>query len=237
MHRILIVSDCTALSEDLGAALEGEGFDVVIAADALEAMKRVYDTHPSVLIVEDRLSSAESIDLCSHVGSLCCIATILLGQEGTRAQVVDGLNRGADFFMARPISAAEVVARVRSLLRRRQGWPESVRRYLDADRHCALAGNRWVSLTATEFRLLSYLVLNRGRVIPAEELLLQVWPGDGVSPSSLSFYIYKLRQKLDPGVPNAILTHYGVGYRISLEPDSGNGADSPEGTYVMGNSN
>ena len=237
MHRVLIVSDSTAWIRSLRMALEKEGFGVSTASDALDAMKRIYDVHPSVLIIEDRLSSAESLDICSHTGRLRCLATIVLGQEGAKAQLIDGLNRGADFYMARPVSTAELVARVRSLLRRRQGWPESVGRFLDVERQCALAGNRWVSLTATEFRLLSYLVLNRERVIPAEELLAQVWPGDEVKPSSLSFYIYKLRQKLDPGAPNAILTHYGVGYRVSLESESGNGAGSPEQTFAIGTSN
>ncbi len=240
MHRVLIVSDNNALVSNLNEALESGGFEVVAARHALEAMKRVYDTHPSVLITEDRLSVSDSLDLCSHVSDLSCIAIILLGNGGSERQVMNGLNRGADFYIPQPVSTGELLARVNTLLRRRQGWPENVRSFLDAGTLTVRMGPpaaEWVKLTVTEFRLLSYLALNSGRVIPTKELLAQVWPGNEVRPSSLSFYIYKLRQKLEPEAPASILTHYGVGYRICLDLDPNGNGMTLEGHYPAGTSN
>lgn len=224
-NRVLVVTDNDRLMFEIGEALTREGFKVFQAGDALEGMRRIYDTHPSVIIMEESLSVADTIDLCAHAAGLACIAVLILGQEGSSQRVVEGLNRGADFYMPRPISIPELAARAKALNRRCQGWPETMDRVLDVEHHCLRTEDRSISLTATEFRLLSYLMLNKGRVVPNGELLSRVWPGEGVTASSLSFYIYRLRQKLNAEVPHSILTHYGVGYRLGSQPAKGRNGD------------
>jgi DNA-binding response OmpR family regulator len=214
LPRALVVSNAKELVTSIRLSLTEAGFDVVAARDAFEGIKRVYDRHPDIVIMEDGLSSIDSVDLCSHIYSLSCIPVILLGAEVAGDSLIHGLQRGADFYMRRPISIAELVARVKSLLRRNEGWPESVRRLLNVEERRALVADRWVSLTVTEFRLISYLMLNEGRVIPVEELLTQVWAGEEIGSSSLSHYIFRLRQKLNHSTPHNIYTHHGVGYRF-----------------------
>ncbi len=236
-HRALIISDVRELMETLSLVLSEEGFHVVTAPDALEGMRRTYDMHPDLVIMEDRLSVSGPIDLCAHLSGLYTVAVIMIGEEDNGPCLIRGLDRGADFYLVRPFSIAEFVTKARALLRRRQGWPQEIHRVLDSERRSALTGKGWIDLTVTEFRLLSYLMLNRGRIVPAQEILDRVWPGEGISSSSLSFYIYRLRQKLNHGNPPAILTRHGVGYRVELNlstgvqgpagcPDAGHGRSS-----------
>jgi DNA-binding response OmpR family regulator len=125
--------------------------------------------------MEDRLSATHLVDLCAHVRHISCVPIILLGQEDTGSALVRGLERGADFYMGMPVSMPELVTRVKTLLRRWVGWPESVLKLLNPEEHSVFVGNRSIRLSPTEFSLLSYLALNRGGVIPVEELLCHVW--------------------------------------------------------------
>lgn len=214
LNRVLVVSDSRDIVDRLTSAFEMDGFEVVAADNGLDGIKRIYDTHPSILIIEDHLSSAATFDICSHASELSCLPVILIGEAVSEVQVIEGLDRGADFYMAKPVCIPELVARSRALLRRWPGWPDEVCRFLDADRHTAYVGGRWITLTATEFRLLSYMVMNKGRIIPTEELLTQVW-----SREELSFYVCRLRQKLNHSTPHNIHTHYGMGYRLATWGD------------------
>jgi DNA-binding response OmpR family regulator len=195
----------------IGIALRREGFHVLVCRDALEGMKTIYETYPSVLIMEDRLSATHLVDLCAHVRQIFCVPVILLGEQDTDSALVRGLERGADFYMGMPVSMRELVARVKTLLRRWKGWPESVLQFLNPEEHSVLVGNSWIRLSPTEFRLLSYLALRRGRVIPVEELLSNVW-GQEVTSDTLRSHVFRLRLKLNHSAPHNIFTHHGVGY-------------------------
>lgn len=213
-QRAVILSDNEKLVRDIGVALLHEAIHPIKVRDAQEAVRRVYDSHPLVLIAEDRMSNAGNIDLCQWLRRLPCVGTILLGDARKGPQVVNGLDRGADFYVATTSSTQEIIACVKAVIRRRGGWPPNVVRLLDTQHRCALAGDVWVELTGTEFRLLSYLVLNQDRVVPAEEILAHVWPGEQ-DMSSLGFHIHKLRQKLNHKTQSGILTRFGVGYRFA----------------------
>lgn len=217
--RALIISDTPDLTNRIRVALSNAGFDVIASEDSFEAVKMVYELLPDIVVMEDRLSATDLFDLCYHICSLSHIPVIMLGEEYGETALVAGLQRGADFYMRSPISTPELVARVRSLLRRGNGRLDGVRRFLNTEEHSALVANQWVRLSPTEFRLLAYMVLNRGRVIPTEEFMCQVWPGEHVTDGSLSFYVSRLRLKLDHSSPHNIFTHRGVGYRLGWYAD------------------
>jgi len=229
--RALVVSNTGDLVESIRIGLGLAGFEVITADNAFDGLKRFYDRHPGIVIMEDTMCSAGTVDLCSHIQWTGHIPLILIGNPDGEGSLVEGLQRGADFYMRRPVGMAELVARARTLLRRSHGWQERVRRLLNADERCAWVDGRCVSLTATEFRLLTYMALNAGRVVPAEEFITRVWAGDQVGPSTLGFYIFRLRQKLDHSVPHNIFTHHGMGYRFGEEGREGNAAPA-EGSHA-----
>lgn len=222
-QRALVLSDRADVIDFIHSALSNEGFAVVTLQDSAEGIKKVYDTLPDVIILEDQLSATDSVDLCSQIRRLPYIPLILLGDEEGDSSLINGLQRGADFYMRRPISVLELVARVKALLRRRQEWLEAVRQFLNVEELSVVVGNLSIKLTPTEFRLLSYLVLNRGRVIPGEEFLAQVWAGQEVTGDTLKFYMCRLRQKLNHSSPHNIFNHRGMGYRFvyAKEQDTG----------------
>ena len=216
--RAIIISDMTDVMDSIYTALNNEGFEVLSFQDGIEGTKKVYETLPDVVIAEDRLSRTASVDLCCQVRDLPAIATILLGEEDVpSSDIVNGLERGADYYLKRPISIAELVARVKCLLRRRREAPQGLRHFLNVDEHSVMLDDRTVRLTPIEFRLLSYMALNRDRVIPVAELLLHIWAGEQVTEESLRFHISQLRQKLDHGSPNLISNQRGVGYRLTYD--------------------
>ena len=227
LQRALVVSDRADIIDFIHSALSIEGFVVETLQDCIEGMKKVYDILPDVIILEDRLSTTDSLDLCSQIRRLPYIPLILLGDEEDEFTLIKGLERGADFYMRRPVSVMELVARVKALLRRREEWLEVVRQFLNVEEVSIVVDNCSIKLTPTEFRLLAYLVLNRGRVIPVEEFLAQVWAGEEVTGNSVKFYIGRLRQKLNHSSPYNILNHRGTGYRLiyAKEQEAINEAD------------
>jgi DNA-binding response OmpR family regulator len=204
----------------IGIALRREAFEVLVCQDTLEGMRTIYEAYPSVVIMEDRLSATHLVDLCAHVRKISCVPIILLGEEDTGPALVRGLDRGADFYMGTPVSVPELVTRVKTLLRCWVGWPGSVLQFLNPEEHSVLVGNRWIRLSPTEFRLLSYLALHRGWVIPAEELLSHVW-GQEVTSDTLRSHVFRLRLKLNHSAPHNIFTHHGVGYRLGAACEAG----------------
>jgi DNA-binding response OmpR family regulator len=219
--RVLLISNTADLVTRIGIALRREDFEVLVCHDTLEGMRTIYETYPSVVIMEDRLSATHLVDLCAHVRQISCVPIILLGQEDSGSAFVRGLERGADLYMGMPVSVPELVTRVKTLLRCWVGWPESVLKFLNPEEHSVLVDNRSIRLSPTEFRLLSYLVLHRGRVVPAEELLSHVW-GQEVTSDTLRSHVFRLRLKLNHSAPHKIFTHHGVGYCLgaACEPGS-----------------
>lgn len=215
LQRVLVLSDKTDIIDFIDSALGNEGFAVLTLQDSIEGIKHVYDALPDVIILEDRLSATDSVDLCSQIRRLPHIPIIMLGDEEGDSSLIKGLQRGADFYMRRPISVPELVARVKALLRRRGEWLEAVHQFLNVEEVSIVVDNLSIKLTPTEFRLLSYLVLNRDRVIPVEELLAQVWIGQDVTGNILKFYVCRLRQKLNHSSPHNIFNHRGMGYRLA----------------------
>ena len=218
--RILLIGGDEALRAELDTALTEAGFQVIGVADALEALPRFYEIRPDAVIMARDLMIVDGPGLCCKLRQVSHLPIIVLGGEKEAARTVEMLEVGADACMSNPPDLTELVARVRSLLRCKKGSnlhpPEDglssghkgrTARREDGSGH----------FTPTEFRLLSCLTLNEGRLLSHAELISEVWSGKPVTKACLKYYVRRLREKLSAALssPGHILNHRGVGYRFS----------------------
>jgi two-component system response regulator MprA len=220
--RILVVDDDRAVREALRRALTLGGFDVQMAEDGEQALERIVQSIPDVVVLDIGLPGIDGLEVCRRVRRIGNrVPILMLTARDAVADRIDGLDVGADDYMSKPFDVEELKARVRALLRRAN--PESegdvlsfaeVR--LDSERHGAQVGERFVELTRTEYQLLELLLLNPRRVLPHSVIYDRVWGYDfGPTSNALRVYIGYLRRKLeDAGARNLIHTVRGVGYAL-----------------------
>ncbi len=225
--RLLVVDDDRALREVLRRALTLSGYEVRLAEGGAEALSEVSSTAPDALVLDIGLPDIDGLDVCR-----------LLRREGNRVPVlmltardavadrIDGLDAGADDYLVKPFDIDELKARLRALLRRSgaetdpSGGLSFGNLRLDAARHGAQVGERFVELTRTEYQLLELLMLNPRRVLPHSLIYDRVWGYDfGPTSNALRVYIGYLRRKLEEaGGGSLIHTVRGVGYALR-EPE------------------
>ena len=226
--RVLVVEDEAAQREVLRYNLEVEGFAVRLAEDGEEALEQLREAQPDVLVLDWMLPKVSGIEVCRQVKAdprLRGIPVIMLSARGDEGDRVRGLETGADDYVVKPYSVAELLARLRTQLRRTR--PASVGErlsfediILDAAEHRVFRGGQPVHLGPTEFRLLGTLMEKPGRVWSREQLLDRVWGQDiHVDSRTIDVHVGRLREKLevDPGHPELIVTVWGVGYRFEGE--------------------
>jgi len=199
------------LRAEVASALEGAGFQVTGAADGYQGLSSIYESRPDLVIMAEQLPGVIGKELCSRLRQVSYVPIIVLGKRQEGSDEVQMLEAGADAYMSKPPDTVELVARVRSLLRRRSGAAGG-----GAEEDLSRRGNG-DDFTSTEFRLLSCLILNEGRLVCHPQLIAEVWGGKPVSMDCLKFYVRRLRQKLSAVLsrPGYILNHRGVGYRFS----------------------
>ncbi len=224
--RLLVVDDDRALREVLRRALTITGYDVMLAETGAEALAEVSGSMPDAVVLDIGLPDIDGLDVCR-----------LLRREGNRVPVlmltardavsdrIDGLDAGADDYLVKPFDVDELGARLRALLRRAGGDVAGdglvfAELRLDADRHGASVGERFVELTRTEYQLLELLMLNPRRVLPHSLIYERVWGYDfGPTSNELRVYVGYLRRKLEEaGARQLIHTVRGVGYALR-EPE------------------
>ncbi|MBU2009862.1 MAG: response regulator transcription factor [Chloroflexi bacterium] len=218
--RVLLISGKEALRAGVASALEEAGFQVTHVPDGYQGLRSVYEASPDLVIMAEDLPPAGGAQVCSRLRQVSHLPIIVLGSGGTKGTgEIEMLEVGADAYMPKPPNPAELVARVRSLLRRKR--PDRDGRGGDSgsvpEQGTARRRNGSGDLTSTESSLLSCLVLNEGRVVSHSQLVSEVWAGKQVSRDCLKFYVRRLRDKLSGvlGGPGYILNHRGVGYRFS----------------------
>jgi DNA-binding response OmpR family regulator len=220
--RLVLVEDEDAIVRPLLAALGREGFVVDRYVTAEEALAAMADSRPDAVIVDISLPGMSGIDACRVVKQRWGLPVIMLTARSEVEDKVMALELGADDYVTKPFGSRELVARIRSVLRR-FGWQESphtlVRGELEVDcaRHQVLVAGRRVSLRPKEFELLSYLMERSPGVVRREELMRRVWDAHWFgSTATLDVHIGQLRRKIepDPGRPRYIHTVRGIGYRV-----------------------
>jgi two-component system response regulator RegX3 len=222
--RILLVEDEPAIAEAVAYALKDAGFEVDAIGDggeALEASRRLdYD----LMILDLLLPGMSGLNVCRTVRAESDLPILMLTARETELDRVVGLETGADDYVTKPFSIAELVSRVRALLRRRAldlSRNSGVRAVgalrLDVNHHAATVEDRPLQLTPSEFRLLSLLATEPGRVFTREELVRHLWQSDFLGDRrAIDVHISNLRRKLEPNPrqPRRLVTVRGSGYKL-----------------------
>lgn len=224
--KILVVDDEQAVRESLRRSLKFNGYEVVLAADGVQAVEMVHSDNPELLILDVMMPNMDGLEVCRTLRSEGWDRPILVltARDGVSDRVA-GLDAGADDYLPKPFALEELLARVRSLVRRAAadsiGTKPPVETQLsfedlklDADTREVTRGDRPISLTRTEFALLRLLMENPRKVLPRNTILEEVWGYDfPTSGNALEVYIGYLRKKTEEnGEPRLIHTVRGVGY-------------------------
>ena len=223
--KLLLVEDDDAVREATGLVLERAGYRVTGAADGRQALELVFRESFDLVVLDLMLPGVDGLEVCREIRRRSQLPIVMLTALADRADVVVGLELGADDYVTKPFEGRELVARVRAVLRRGRlpdiaSVIKSHDLEIDAAGYDVRESGRRVDLTSTEFRLLLELARHPGQVLTRDVLLHHVWGYDYLGDSRLvDMAVKRLRDKLgdDPRWPRYIVTVRGVGYRFERE--------------------
>lgn len=236
-RKILLVEDEPGVASFISRSLNEQGYEVSVAPDGDTGLSMAMQHGFAMCILDVMLPGINGLELCRRLRDSGYSGTILmLTALGTTENIVTGLDAGADDYLTKPFNLAELRARVRSLLRRQfqvadvnNKAPESLSiadLSLNVDEKTAMRNGTLIELTATEYRLLEYLIRNQRRVLSRMDILEQVWGIDfNMNTKVVDVYINYLRKKIDKDYePKLIHTAIGMGY-IMKEGDTNENTD------------
>lgn len=222
--RVLVVEDDASIAIGLRINLETEGYDVHVADDGERGLELARSLEPDLIILDVMLPRRNGLEVLNELrGEGCATPIIILSAKSAEVDKVAGLELGAEDYVAKPFSLAELLARVRGALRRARTSNERRPRItfgdveVDVSGRSVRRGGAPVEVTATEFDVLLCLVAERGKALSREEIFRRVWgPNHHGTPRTVDNFIQQLRSKLeaDPQDPAHIQTVRGVGYRF-----------------------
>jgi DNA-binding response OmpR family regulator len=230
---ILVVDDEPSVVEVVSLYLKREGFTVRTARDGREALSAIHSDLPALVILDLMLPKVDGIEIVHRLRSnkATDVPIIMLTARGQETDRIYGLEIGADDYVVKPFSPAELVARVKAVLRRSHGelhGQQGARKIeyedltIDPLTRLVRVRDQEVELTATEFNLLAFMADHPRQVFSRDRLLENVWGfSDYVDPSTVTGHVRRLREKieLNPSQPEKLLTVWGVGYKF--EPGAG----------------
>ena len=228
--RVLVVDDDAALAEMLSIVLRNEGFDPVWCAYGDKALDAFRDSRPDLVLLDVMLPGRDGVDVCRDIRAESGVPIVMLTAKTDTIDVVEGLEAGADDYVSKPFKAKELVARIRTRLRRSpvqaEGSESQTLRIGDlsisVDGHSVKRNGSPISLTPLEFDLLLALAKRPWQVFSREVLLEQVWGYRHAADTRLvNVHVQRLRSKIerDPEHPEIVVTVRGIGYKAG-EPDS-----------------
>lgn len=226
--RILVIDDESHIRRSLCINLERHGYAVEAAETGEEALAAFSNRRPDVMIVDLLLPGINGVEVTQRIRQSSAVPIIVLSALGEERRKVEALEAGADDYMTKPFGMEELLARIRSLLRRAAGaqGPEPVfvcgRMRVNFDRREVLLDQQPVKLTPTEYDLLKYMIEHAGKVLTHRMLLEAIWGEAYLDQAQyLRVFIGQLRRKIErtPGRPSFIITDPGVGYRFCTEPE------------------
>jgi len=219
---VLVVDDDVRILRMMKRMLELEGFQVLIANNGDNALKIFERETPDLVLLDIMMPDMDGYTVCHRIREFSQVPIIMVTARGDDKEKVEGLDIGADDYVTKPFSASELAARVRALLRRigsNNASQEVVFRYkdlmIDFTSHRVLLDDLELPLTSTEYKLLTYICRNAGRVVTPDQLLNNVWGEEYIgAPHLLQVNIARLRKKPgdDAKQPTYILTRPGIGY-------------------------
>lgn len=216
----LIVDDDRVLADLIAFTLRREGFQVVQAHDGTAALRCWQEVQPTIIILDVNMPRLDGFAVCRTIRQQDDVPIILLTVREEEDDIVHGLESGADDYILKPFSPRQLVARMRAVLRRTgRGEQTAVRQTgalsLDLNRReLRIDNGAPINLTLLEHRLLDYLMLNAGHILPAEEIITHVWGAEGSDRDALRQLVRRLRTKVEPDPANPIYieTVSGLGY-------------------------
>ncbi len=226
MTRIMVVEDEESFSEALSFMLKREGFEVEVADDGNAALEVFEQRGADLILLDLMLPGLSGLEVCRIIRSKSQVPIIMLTAKDGEIDKVVGLEIGADDYVTKPFSSRELLARVRSVLRR-NGEPEELLAAtieagpvrMDVDRHVVTVRGQQVSMPLKEFDLLEILVRNAGRVLTRSQLIDRVWGADYVGDTkTLDVHVKRLRAKVEeePSKPVHLVTVRGLGYKYEV---------------------
>ena len=224
-RRILVVDDEERMVRFIRMNLEHDGFQVSEAFNGKEAIQKIRDVTPDLILLDVMMPDIDGFEVLETVREVSQVPVIMLTAKGEEDDRVRGLELSADDYVTKPFSPRELVSRVKAVLRRTEGASGSMHGLIEVDERLKIDFDRreiWlegklVKLRPTEYRMLYHLVQNAGWVVTHDQLLTKVWGYEyRDEPHYVRLYINYLRQKLEvsPSDPKYILTERGVGYRF-----------------------
>ena len=225
MTKILIVEDEDSVLDHLELLLSKEGFSIETARNGREGLDKFWKVSPDLVLLDIMLPEVSGTEVCRQIRAKSNVPIIMLTAKDTEVDKVVGLELGADDYIVKPYSKAELVARIKAVLRR--GLSEHTSAdggvitagpvTIDVDRHAVSIGGENISLPLKEFELLEFLVRNSGRVLTRTQLIDRVWGSDYFGDTkTLDVHVKRLRAKIekDPANPTYIQTIRGLGYKF-----------------------
>jgi two-component system response regulator RegX3 len=223
-NRILVVDDEPAIVDAVSYALRASGFEVNTFGDGESALEAARTDGYDVLVLDVRLPGLSGIEICRRLRSESDVPILILTAMDAEVDRVLGLEAGADDYVTKPFSVAELVSRVRAILRRRELDRASgggLRRVgsleLDVNRHEVRIDGKTIRLTPSEFRLLAFLAQEPERVYTRREIMQHLWDSTYVGDQrACDIHVSNLRRKIEetPGRPQRLVTVRGVGYKL-----------------------
>jgi two-component system response regulator MprA len=216
--RILVVDDDPEIVSFLKRGLTFEGYTVETAGDGAEALAKIREREPDLVILDVMMPGIDGIEVARRLRQASAIPILMLTAKGTVADRVAGLDSGADDYLVKPFAFDELLARMRSLLRRTQPVEGEVLRFMDLSLNTVtrevMRGNDAIELTAQEFNLLELFLRHPRQVLKRDMIYEKVWGYDfGGESNVIEVYMRYLRSKLEAaGQPRLIHTVRGVGY-------------------------
>ncbi len=225
MIKILIVEDEESVLDPLELLLTKEGFSIETARDGKEALEQFAKTNPDLILLDLMLPEISGTEVCRQIRLKSQVPIIMLTAKDTEVDKVVGLELGADDYVVKPYSKAELVARIKAVLRRKgsdstneqSGSITAGPVVIDVERHQVSINDQLISLPLKEFELLEFLVRNSGRVLTRTQLIDRVWGSDYFGDTkTLDVHVKRLRAKIekDPANPVYIQTIRGLGYKF-----------------------
>ena len=225
--NVLVVDDEDYITDVLTTGLRFLGFDVSVARNGLDAIAKVIDVRPDIMLLDIAMPGCDGFEVCRRLrDDGVQVPIIFLTARDASEDKVSGLRLGGDDYVTKPFGLEEIVARIEAVLRRSSGTPRRVTQLtvsdlvLDDEAHEVRRDGERIELSATEYRVLRYLMLNAGRVLSKSQILEHVWQYDFDGESTVvETYISYLRKKVDHREPPLIHTVRGFGYVLRADAD------------------
>jgi len=223
MTKILLIDDGAVQLQNLKPSLADDGYQVFCAADGPSSLKIAWHESPDLVILNLQLPTMSGFETCRRLRELGVPFVLVTSPRHEEQRVIKALEMGADDYLRYPLEIPILLAKIRTLMRRNLRSAAGEADYndghlvIDLESRKVKVGNELVKLTPTEFRLLSILLRQVGRVVTHEELIKEIWGTEkDTSLGSLKLYIHYLRQKIEssPKKPHYLLAEWGVGYRF-----------------------